>query len=219
MSNFEDDEVETATALVPESDGGSAVPDGTVPVVPGLSRLDELVQQYQTFARKSAKATLDLAETVIIAESELNKRDLQEFYRRVGLDRKGSTYRKMRIVGRKKSRFEPFLDRLPPCWTTLAKMGSLQPDQFDRVINDSRFGPKMTGPSVDEILGRVSSKSSKHAKGLRTDCIISFGDLDTAGKRNAHTKLIELSHECGFKCIFSLEIQEELADFDYQGVA
>jgi hypothetical protein len=197
-------ETSKSTALEP-------VPNGTALVATRLSRLDELVEQYQMFARKSAKVTLDLGETVFIADSELNKTDLQEFCKRVGLDRKGSRYRRMRIVGRKRSRFEPFLDRLPPRWTTLATMGSLQPGQFDRVVNDSRFGPKMTGADIGEILGRVRGKSTggKHRERL-PHCSIYFDGLDPSMRHEARNELIELSPRCGF----ILEFNEEVGECD-----
>jgi hypothetical protein len=64
--------------------------------------------------------------------------------------------------GERKSRFEPFLNRLPNHRLTLYDLAVLQADQFDRVTKDERFGPTITGKQVREIVGR---KSSTHVRG------------------------------------------------------
>jgi hypothetical protein len=135
----------------------STVPNGTPPTVLNgtLSRLDELVEQYKTFAKRSAENVIRAAETVFIAsrEFELSPEDLQTFKKRVGLDqRDDSTYRKLRKIGEEVTRFEPFVHRLPNSWTTLWELAKLDPDQFDQVTEDSRFAPAMTAAELDDIL-------------------------------------------------------------------
>jgi hypothetical protein len=84
-----------------------SVPDGSnslVPVQNGteISLLDTLVERYRMFAKKSAEYSLELAETIFIADSELSPSDLEKFCERVGLDRRGSDYRKWRRTGRER---------------------------------------------------------------------------------------------------------------------
>jgi hypothetical protein len=123
------------------------VPNGTDP-----SDLDRLVVQFQTFARKSAENILGMAETLLEAERTLPLQASEQFCLRVGLDRKGSTYRKLRAIGEASVRFKPLVDRLPNHWTTLYPLAKLPGDDFDRVTSDERFNPSMTAGDIRLIL-------------------------------------------------------------------
>ena len=70
-------------------------------LVPNQSEaVKSLAEQYRKFAKASSENILGLAETVYIANRELNLRYLEEFYQEVGLDPKGTTARKLKEIGR-----------------------------------------------------------------------------------------------------------------------
>src|SRR5512136_377789 len=90
----------------------------TLKLVPNQSAVvKNLAEQYRKFAKASGEDILGLAETVYIATRELNQRYLEEFYQEVGLDPKGTTARKLREIGEKLMRFQPYLEKLPNTWT------------------------------------------------------------------------------------------------------
>ena len=89
-------------------------------LVPNQSEaVKSLAEQYRKFAKASGEDILGLAETVYIANRELNLRFLEEFYQEVGLDPKGTTARKLKEIGEKLTRFQPYLEKLPNTWTTI----------------------------------------------------------------------------------------------------
>jgi hypothetical protein len=125
-------------ALVP-------VPNGT-----GLLPLDRLVEQYQTFARQTVEGIVMMGVTVLAAET-LGPQRLEEFCERVKVDRKGSSFRKLRAIGHAAQRFEPLIERLPNNWTTLYQLAQLPPAQLEEVSQDDRFCSIMTAKDLRSI--------------------------------------------------------------------
>lgn len=129
----------------------------------------KLVRAYKFFAKELAANFVKLAETLVTAESTLPDEHFISFCNEVGLDRDGSTYRKLMVIGKNAARFEPFLEKMPNAWTTVYKLAAIKGDEFDRVVKSQHFSPFMTANNVSEALGRKSS-----AKASKTN-VISIG--------------------------------------------
>ena len=73
-----------------------------VKLIPNQSKaVKSLAEQYRNFAKASSENILGLAETVYVANQELNMRYLEEFYREVGLDPKSGTARKLKEMSKR----------------------------------------------------------------------------------------------------------------------
>jgi hypothetical protein len=87
-------------------------------------------------------------------------------------------------------------------------------DQPDDASNDgaSAENDGSTDGSIENPPEEGGSAGGSIGKRVERNpgCIISFDGLDRLAKYESHTKLIELSHACGFKCIFSPELESEL---------
>ncbi len=106
-----------------------------VKLIPNQSEaVKSLAEQYRKFAKASSEDILGLAETVYVANQELNMRYLEEFYREVGLDPKSGTARKLKEIGEKLTRFQPYLEKLPNTWTTIYVLAKMQDQDFQRVV-------------------------------------------------------------------------------------
>ena len=107
-----------------------------VKLIPNQSEaVKSLAEQYRKFAKASSEDILGLAETVYVANQELNMRYLEEFYREVGLDPKSGTARKLKEIGEKLTRFQPYLEKLPNTWTTIYVLAKMQDHDFQRVVD------------------------------------------------------------------------------------
>ena len=105
-------------------------------LVPNQSEaVKSLAEQYRKFAKASGEDILGLAETVYLANRELNLRFLEEFYQEVGLDPKGTTARKLKEIGEKLTRFQPYLEKLPNTWTTIYVLAKMDDHEFQRVAD------------------------------------------------------------------------------------
>ena len=117
-----------------------------------------LADQYRTFAKTSGEDILGLAEIIYIANRELNLRFLEEFYQKVGLDPKGTTARKLKEIGEKLTRFQPYLEKLPNTWTTIYVLAKMDDHEFQRVVE---LGRHASVRDVESDRGRRSGQESR----------------------------------------------------------
>jgi hypothetical protein len=73
----------------------------------------EYITQYKGFKKATAEGIIGLAETLYKA-SKLPPIEFEHFCREVGLDQKGSTFRKNIKIGQMAPRFDPVIDQVPP---------------------------------------------------------------------------------------------------------
>jgi hypothetical protein len=177
----------------------ATVPNGTEIHSPNYVKL---VEQYKLFARKTAENIIGLAETLVIAEDQLAPFDFRRFCRDVGLEHDGSTFRKLKAIGEKVSRFEPFVERMPNTWTTVYKLASLKDNEFDRVTKSELFTPFMTATDVNLIVGAPKQKS-----GHQRDLIIDLSGLDQSVKIDLYRKVMALEEQFKFKLTVSDELK------------
>ena len=167
--------------------------DGTADQDPMAPPVDDLVREYKAFAGKSVENVLGLASTVMRAD-ELDRRSERErFYKEVKLDPKGSTARKLRVIGDKLPRFQPFLSIIPNTWTTLYELAKLGDEDFRTVIESGVLQPFVTLQEIVEVLGRTSDKPSQDIK-----ISVDLGKITTP-KRKAE---------------FVQKLEQRLAEFD-----
>ena len=161
----------------------------------------ELVQRYRTFAKACAENIVKLAETLVIAQRRLAPDTFGEFCKEVGLDPEGSTFRKLVVIGKAASRFEPFVERMPNSWTTVYKLAKIDSNAFDRVTQSEQFSPFMTANDVALILdGPPSVKKAR-----RTDLSIDLGGLDEQTKIEVYNQLQSLKDKFHFELTVGVE--------------
>jgi hypothetical protein len=176
------------------------------------------VQKYMFFARKTAENIIKLAETLVEAKAELTELEFGQFCREVGLDPKGSTFRKLKEIGEKVSRFEPFVEHIPSSWTTIYKLAKLDPDKFDRVMQSGKLSPFMTAEQVDSIISDAPSATT----GIQRDLTIDLSALEKNAKIAAYDEIERLKQKFGFtmtgsekfmKIVKSRSVPKALSDY------
>lgn len=140
-------------------------------LVPNQSEaVKSLAEQYRKFAKASGEDILGLAETVYLATRELNQRYLEEFYQEVGLDPKGTTARKLKEIGEKLTRFQPYLEKLPNTWTTIYVLAKMDDHEFQRVADSGVLHPFVTLKAIEDV---VRSKNPERKSTPSTSSSIS----------------------------------------------
>jgi hypothetical protein len=138
----------------------------------------KLVEQYKRFAEKSAENIINLAETLVRASSKLSTDTFDRFCNEVRLQKDGSTFRKLMIIGKKISRFKPVLGSLPNNWTTLYKLASISAADFQLVTERDGLSPFMLAKDINLALNR----SPKAKKMREVDVIIDLSGLENPQK-------------------------------------
>jgi hypothetical protein len=174
----------------------------------------KFVEDYRVLSKKCAENFIRRAETVHLAKENLDPDVFSAFCREVGLDEKGATCRKWLRVGSVAGRFEPFLDRMPDCWTTIYKLACLEKDQFDRVAHDSRFSPTITALEIDRIVGKTPKvigligETPKAGGGKRAHVVtIDFSGLKNESKADVYRALVDRVIELADQFGLALEDQ------------
>ena len=148
-----------------------SVSNDILKLVPNQSEaVKSLAEQYRKFAKASGEDILGLAETVYIANRELNLRFLEEFYQEVGLDPKGTTARKLKEIGEKLTRFQPYLEKLPNTWTTIYVLAKMDDHEFQRVADSGVLHPFVTLKAIEDV---VRSKNPERKSTPSTSSSIS----------------------------------------------
>ena len=134
-----------------------------VKLIPNQSEaVKSLAEQYRKFAKASSENILGLAETVYVANQELNMRYLEEFYREVGLDPKSGTARKLKEIGEKLTRFQPYLEKLPNTWTTIYVLAKMQDHEFQRVVDSGVLHPFATLKAIEDVVRVRKAGDEEH---------------------------------------------------------
>ena len=134
-----------------------------VKLIPNQSEaVKSLAEQYRKFAKASSEDILGLAETVYVANQELNMRYLEEFYREVGLDPKSGTARKLKEIGEKLTRFQPYLEKLPNTWTTIYVLAKMQDHEFQRVVESGVLHPFATLKAIEDVVRVRKAGDEEH---------------------------------------------------------
>lgn len=150
-----------------------ALPNPTATVV---ARVETLVCKYKSITKKTDEAILEQAKTVFQAEEDLAAKFKKQFYERIGLDENGSTVRKLKLVGREWTRFQPLIGRLPNTWTTLYALAKLDIEDFKRLDTEGVITPLMGASEIRNTLkGPPPARKTQR-------CYIDFGETDQERK-------------------------------------
>jgi hypothetical protein len=156
------------------------------------------VREYKAHAKKSAENVLGLVRTIMRVEGELGGLYKPAFYAEVGLDRDLSKLAKLKKIGEKMHRFQPYLESLPNSWTTLYELARLEDEPFRLVADSGILHPLATMKEIDEALGRSAAKGKT---GFRI-----YVDLSAIGSRSRQAEFVRKLHTLA-------------ADFDLKPVA
>ena len=179
-----------------ENTKGPSAPEANLEAEHVDLTVDDLVREYNTFATKSSENVLGLASTILKVD-DLGRRDREWFYAQVRLDPKGSTARKLRVIGQKLPKFQPYLNILPNTWTTLYELARLEDEDFKTVIDGGVLHPFVTLREIDEVRGRASPKAKQEFR--------VYFDLNKLGVRSRQVELARRLKELAAE--FDLELK------------
>ena len=119
--------------------------------VPVQTRLAELASQYIVAGNRSVEQIFVAADAIVAANDELSKKLLPEFYRQIGIKENGSTDKKWQKIGAMKTRFLPFMDRLPNNWTTIYELAKLDDAKFKQLVDEGALQRDVTMQRIRDL--------------------------------------------------------------------
>jgi hypothetical protein len=126
-----------------------------------LTTINGYIQYYQQFTRSTVENILKLS--CLINEmkekeksGELNQSDVDYFCLSVGLNRKGSTFRKFEQIGKHSETFWKYIDKLPDSYTVLYEITTLDPDKFEELMSNNKITSYVTLKDIKRLGGKVT---------------------------------------------------------------
>ena len=120
---------------------------------------DEFVRRYQSSTKNALENILCMGEAVNeiykkVKSKELDQSDLEYFCQSVHLDPKGSTFRKYKAIGENASRFREVLEKLPPTFSVLYEIATLDADDFELFTKNTTLSKSTTLEEFKQIVRR-----------------------------------------------------------------
>ena len=117
---------------------------------------DEFIQRYQQSTKNAIEQILKMGEIVLevyeLSKDEiLNEHDLNYFCMNVGIDEKGSTFRKYKAIGENADRFREHLDKLPSAFSTLYEIATLDAITFEKIFINGENCQGLTLKQVKQL--------------------------------------------------------------------
>lgn len=155
-----------------------------------------LIEKYLSDARSTVEHTLNMSETVLAMHEKtrnglLKETDLDFFCLSVGLDKKGSTFRKFICIGAYADKFRQIIDRLPSAYTTLYEITTLEPEKFEWMLAHDMVKPNLTLKEVKMLTNKVVNAPPSNSK---SSVIVTF-ELNTLDKQTCEVvnQMIEIA--------------------------
>lgn len=135
-------------------------------------------EQFMSFKKQSAEGLLRMGKAVSDAKSG-HKEVFKKFCILTDLDASSSTCRKYNAIGQNFERLMEHVEKLPNNWTTLYKVASLSPTEFQKLVDSGKLNPCIKAADIREVLGAPASKGSSDSitlsinvpKGLNLDVL------------------------------------------------
>lgn len=126
-----------------------------------LTTVNGYIQYYQQFTRNTVENILKLSCLIVEMKEkeqsgELNHSDVDYFCLSVGLNRKGSTFRKFEQIGKHSKTFWKYIDKLPHSYTVLYEITTLDPDRFKELMSNNQITSYVTLKDIKQLGGKVS---------------------------------------------------------------
>src|SRR5882724_7317115 len=112
------------------------------------------IKRYCSHWKASAASYISLSETVKEAEDKLSKADLRVFHDTVGLDPKGSTYRKFLTIADAADWLRANVEKLPSSWTTMYDVAKLTPSERKKILDTDVLKPSLTAEELAAALNK-----------------------------------------------------------------
>lgn len=218
MNNALTPAIATFNATIIESDVAMPISDQTnlIEVQNGTEimspKLSKYIEQYNSFARKTAESIIQLARTLVQAENDLDPIDFEIFAKAVNVDKNGATIKKLRVIGKNASRFDAHIGMLPQAWTTIYRLANIKADQFEQLASNNVITPFMTASDINNNI-TSNSRSKAKSKTESFDVNISMSNLDVSAKSQIYAMLYAMQNKFNFNLHVDSSIKDQIIDY------
>ena len=96
-----------------------------------MNSLDVYVEKFNLLSLTSVGSILEIGSLMVSVKNDLTTVEYQEFLHQTKYSEKSSSVRKWEVIGHAYLRLKQISHKLPPYWSTIYKLASLDVDQLD----------------------------------------------------------------------------------------
>lgn len=155
-----------------------------------IQTAQNFANQFMSFKKQSAEGLLQMSKAVSDVKSK-HKDALKKFCILTELDPSSSTFRKYNAIGQNFDRLMEYVEKLPNNWTTLYKVASLSPTEFQKLVDSNMLNPGIKAATIREVLGNASIKNSsvKNTSGTITLSVVISRSLNKGALESVRQSL------------------------------
>jgi hypothetical protein len=123
-----------------------------------MNSVSDFASKINELTKNTASNILDIASLMTDAKSELSSDDFNLMLDDTKYSKNSSSIRKWLVIGKSYQRLMPIADKLPPNWSTIYKLSTLEPAELDLLEKDNIICCSITAREIDDALSKSQSK-------------------------------------------------------------
>ena len=155
-----------------------------------MSSIDRYISEYQLFAVKTAKSTLEMCRVVHEAKESLVKDEFAKFCNHIAQKPENSTIRKYLAIGERYQQLIDCAELLPNSWTSIYLITQIPAETFNALVATSSDMSSFTGKDIQKLIdGSKTSSAEADVSSTSADSTDISADVspDTAADVSADT--------------------------------
>ena len=149
--------------------------------------IEHYISTYQTQTKNAVENIIQMSLTVKeiqdkIIDGVLEEQDLDYFCTRVGLNKTSSAFRKLSCIARHADKFLTYIDKLPSASSVLYEITTLDPEVFEKMINDESIHPFITLNQLKIVSKKIPDRNVNDQPVNILDITVKFDVTKISGK-------------------------------------
>lgn len=144
-----------------------------------MTSVSDFSSKINELTKKTASNILEISSLMTDAKKVLNKDDFDSMLADTKYSKNTASVRKWLVIGKSYQRLMPIVEKLPPNWSTIYKIASLEPSDFDLLEKSDVISPSITAKDIDSTLSKSKSKKTQYKLTICLDDTVDIDALKT----------------------------------------
>jgi hypothetical protein len=125
-----------------------------------MNSVSDFASKINELTKNTASNILQIASLITDAKSELCSDDFNLMLEDTKYSKNTASIRKWIVIGKSYQRLMPIIEKLPPNWSTIYKLSTLDASELDELEKNNIICCSMTAREIDDALCKSQSKKS-----------------------------------------------------------
>lgn len=136
-----------------------------------MNSVSNFASKINELTKNTASNILEIASVMSDAKCELSSEDFNLMLSETKYSTNTASVRKWLVIGKSYQRLMPIVGKLPPNWSTIYKLSTLEPSELDLLEKNDIICRSVTAREIDDALSKPKIKKSTY------QVIISINDV------------------------------------------